>query len=262
MILLCGRVYAEEKNNNPMLKSIKINGENIKPAFEMFTTEYVMSVDEKVEKVKIEATPDDSKASVKIIGNTNLQLGRNTIEIKVTAENGRSTQSYFLYITRGDEKSSNAYLKELKIKNYDIAPIFNKEVINYAFEYQKNENSFEIEAIPEEQNAKVEIIGNENINNQTKTIQVKVTAKDNQTIKTYYIIAKKSEIVQSQNQDEIYPTEEEPKEEIIPAENTQNENIQNVENKSNNIIWIILSIVGVGILVVIIVMINKKGGKH
>ncbi len=40
----------DAKNNNPMLKAIKINGIDIEPTFDMLTTEYVVNVDNSVEK--------------------------------------------------------------------------------------------------------------------------------------------------------------------------------------------------------------------
>ena len=106
---------ADEKNNDPMLKEIKINGVDIDPAFEMFTTEYVVNVDSNVTTAKIEAIPDDSNAKVKISGDKNLKEGRNVFEINVTAENGKDKQNYYVYITRGDKEKSNANLKSLKI---------------------------------------------------------------------------------------------------------------------------------------------------
>ena len=73
-------VNAEDaKNNNPMLKDIKINGKEIEPNFDMFTTEYVLSVDEEVDVVEIEAIPDAENAEVEIIGNTNLEEGKNPL---------------------------------------------------------------------------------------------------------------------------------------------------------------------------------------
>ena len=167
---------ADEKNNDPMLKEIKINGVDIDPAFEMFTTEYVVNVDSNVTTAKIEAIPDDSNAKVKISGDENLKEGRNVFEINVTAENGKDKQNYYVYITRGDKEKSNANLKSLKIGEYELAPNFSPDTINYAFEYPQNLESLDIEAIPENQNAKVEIIGNENLKEVTQNIQIKVTA--------------------------------------------------------------------------------------
>lgn len=186
-------VKADEKNNDPMLKDIKINGEEINPSFEMFTTEYIVQVPEETTSIQIEAIPDDENASVEIIGDTdNLTIGRNQIEIKVTAENGIATQSYYIFVTRGNEEESNANLSSLTVKDVELAPNFDRNVINYAIEYPQELEKLEIEAIPEDDDATVSIIGNEHLTEISQTIEIKVTAKDGQTIKTYYIIAKKA----------------------------------------------------------------------
>ena len=178
-------------NNDPMLKNLKINGQELEQGFDMFTTEYTIIVKEDVEKINIEAIPDDENADVQIIGNTELKLGKNEIEIKVTAENKINSQSYFLNITRGNAENANANLKDLKIENYELAPMFNDKTINYAFEYPENIEEVEVEAIPSDPNARIEIIGNKMLKEKYSKIEVKVIAKDNITTKSYYIIAKK-----------------------------------------------------------------------
>lgn len=238
-------VNAEDaKNNNPMLKDIKINGKEIEPNFDMFTTEYVLSVDEEVDVVEIEAIPDDENAEVEIIGNTNLEEGKNKFEIKVTAENQREEQSYFVYITKGNINNTNANLKSINIEDCELAPNFDKDVINYAFEYPKDLEKVEIEAIPEDDEAKIEIIGNENLKEVTQNIEVKVTAKDGVTVKTYNLIAKKADL---QVED---PRGEEPEKNI-------NENI-NSNNKENIIFYTTLFVA----IILIIVIIFKKKSKE
>ncbi len=242
---------ADEKSNDPMLKEIKINGVDIDPAFEMFTTEYVVNVDSNVTTAKIEAIPDDSNAKVKISGDENLKEGRNVFEINVTAENGKDKQNYYVYITRGDKEKSNANLKSLKIGEYELAPNFSPDTINYAFEYPQNLESLDIEAIPEDQNAKVEIIGNENLKEVTQNIQIKVTAEDGQTVKTYYLTAKKAE-GQVENPEAVgEKTNVEPR-------TTQNEEI----NKNRNEIIIYgMGIISLGLIIIFIIFIIKKKGE-
>lgn len=149
----------------------------------MLTTEYVVNVDNSVEKVEIEAIPDDSKAEVNVIGDKNLKEGRNVFEINVVAENGKDKQSYYIYITKGEKEKSNANLKSLKVGEYELAPKFDTNTINYAFEYPKDMEYLNIEAIPENEKSKIEVIGNENLKDVTQNIQVKVTAEDGKTVK-------------------------------------------------------------------------------
>ena len=90
----------DAKNNNPMLKAIKINGIDIEPTFDMLTTEYVVNVDNSVEKVEIEAIPDDSKAEVNVIGDKNLKEGKITIgpfDIEVIYTKGHTNDSVTYY---------------------------------------------------------------------------------------------------------------------------------------------------------------------
>ncbi|MCI8760789.1 MAG: cadherin-like beta sandwich domain-containing protein [Clostridia bacterium] len=229
----CSVVSAVALNNNPMLKDIKIDGQSMEPKFEMFTTEYVLTVGEEVEKIQVEPIPDDEKAKIEIKGNTTLQKGRNQIEIQVTAEDGQAKQSYFLYITKGRQEQANANLKELKIESVELAPTFDKNTIQYAFEYPQNLEKLKIEAISEAQGAKVEIIGNENLKEVTQNIEIKVTAKDNQTIKTYYLIAKKA------GKEVENPEGNEPLKDEITQENN---------NKKFYAIFIILAIIMVVII--------------
>ena len=106
-ILYVTKVDAVMKNNNPLLREIKIDGEDIKPEFDQFITDYVLAVDENKEKIEIEAITDDPNASVEIIGDTNLKKGKNDFELKVTAEDEKTTYSYFLHITRGNKEKSD-----------------------------------------------------------------------------------------------------------------------------------------------------------
>lgn len=237
-------VKAEAKNNNPMLKDIRINGNEIEPTFEMFTTEYIVQVPEETTQIQIEAIPDDENANVEIIGNTkNLEIGRNEIEIKVTAEDGIATQSYYIFVTRGKKENINANLKSLVITDTELAPTFDSNIINYAVEYPKDLEQLKIEATPEEEEATVNIIGNENLTEITQTIKIQVTAQDGQTQKTYYVIAKKAGMeVESPEGMEIEQTNE----------NTKENTSENIPLKVIAILIIII------IVIIIIISISRK----
>ena len=239
MVFMMGQlvvIKAETKNNNPMLKDIKIDGNEIEPTFEMFTTEYIVQVSEETTQIQIEAIPDDENANVEIIGNTeNLEIGRNEIEIKVTAEDGIATQSYYIFVTRGNNQNTNANLKSLVIANTELAPTFDSNNINYAVEYPKDLEQLEIEAVPEDEEATVNIIGNEDLTEITQTIEVQVTAQDGQTQKTYYVIAKKAGM-------EVESPE---------GEDISQEDGNTKENTSENIP---LKVIGILIIIIIVII--------
>ena len=244
-------VEAEPGNNDPMLKNLEVSGYSLDPSFDMFTTEYVITVDESVNQVNVIATPDDSNATVQITGNTNLQNGRNEVKIDVTAENGQAKETYYIYVTKGNSGSTNANLKELTIKDCELAPNFSSDVTDYAFEFPKNLDKVEINAVPEDSGATVEIIGNENLTEVTQQIQERVTAADGQTIKTYNLTAKKSgEEVESPE-----GTEPENVAENEIEGTSANEATADSESQSTN--NVILYVVLVVILLIVIAIIGK-----
>lgn len=78
----------KEYSSDNTLKSLSIDGYTLEPKFDKNITEYKLTVDETVEKINVKAGANHEKASVKGTGEINLSSGENTIEIKVTAENG------------------------------------------------------------------------------------------------------------------------------------------------------------------------------
>ncbi|MGM9882525.1 MAG: cadherin-like beta sandwich domain-containing protein [Bacilli bacterium] len=83
-------------NNN--LKSLEVEGYSISPVFEKDTKEYSLEVPNGTEKVKINASLEDTTAKVSGAGEISVSEGTNKIEIKVTAENGNE-KIYVINIT-------------------------------------------------------------------------------------------------------------------------------------------------------------------
>lgn len=186
------KVEAVMKNNNPLLREITIEGEAIKPEFDQFITDYVLAVDSNKEKIKIDAVTDDPNAKAEIIGDTNLKAGVNNFEIKVTAEDGKTTNSYFLHVTRGDVNKANANLKNIEIEGLKLNPEFNQKDTNYLVEYNGYVEKLNITATPENDKAKVEILDNDNFSSTIHIVTIKVTAEDGITTKEYKLTAKKA----------------------------------------------------------------------
>lgn len=92
-----GETYKGSQNN--YLKSLSINGVEFKNAFKKTTVDYFATLDDDLEKVTVNATPEDSTAIVTIYGNTNLEKGKNKILINVTADNGE-TRTYRIYLSK------------------------------------------------------------------------------------------------------------------------------------------------------------------
>ena len=102
--------------------------------FRKANTSYSVSVPKNVDKISIYATPSNSKATVTGTGSKNLQIGKNTFNIKVTAEDKKTTKTYILTINRKDKEDtkSDATLANLGIrpKEYDFTG-FKPDITSY-----------------------------------------------------------------------------------------------------------------------------------
>lgn len=83
------------KNNN--LKNLSISGYELSPTFNSNTTQYKVDVDSNTEQITINATKEDSKASISGTGTHDVSEGENKFNITVTAENG-STKTYTVIV--------------------------------------------------------------------------------------------------------------------------------------------------------------------
>ena len=97
------KVTPKEYSSDNYLKELGVEGYELSPKFDKDTLEYSLKVDESVEKIKINASANDSKASVSGAGEVAITAGENKIEVKVTAENGNE-KVYKLNITVEDQK--------------------------------------------------------------------------------------------------------------------------------------------------------------
>ena len=79
---------SKEYSSNNNLKSLSIEGYKLDPTFKSSTTTYSVDLESDIEKIKIKAAKEDSKASISGDGEVKVSEGNNKIEIKVTAENG------------------------------------------------------------------------------------------------------------------------------------------------------------------------------
>ena len=151
-----------------------------------FSYNYTVLYD--VTKVKVEAKAKSDKAKIKIVGNDDIQVGKNTIMITVTAEDG-SEKIYLINVTRKDAKeklSSDSKLSKLSINGYGIS--FKPNVFKYTVKINR-EKQLDIDYTPSNENSNVVIIGNENLSNNS-VIKIEVTAEDG-NLSTYEITIKK-----------------------------------------------------------------------
>lgn len=84
------------KNNN--LKSLSVEGYDITPEFNKDTLEYSLELENGIESITVNATKEDSTASISGTGEIALSEGVNQVKVVVTAQNG-STKTYTINVT-------------------------------------------------------------------------------------------------------------------------------------------------------------------
>ena len=119
-------------NNN--LSSIKVNGDGA--FFSKNKTSF--DIELKDSTANIVVTKEDSKAKVTGDGTKNLNYGKNTYNIVVTAEDG-TKKTYTLNITRPDSRSKENYLLDVNFVNYDIG--FDKNKTSYELTIDNKESN-------------------------------------------------------------------------------------------------------------------------
>lgn len=172
----------EPKSNDSTLKDLVIEGYELYPIFDTNTREYNLRVTNDITKITVVPTVNYSKASYKIEGTTEeLAVGKNIITIVVTAEDG-TTSNYVINVTREREGLNVQYIK---IYYTDEAGnrqelLLNPEFSTEIFEYTLNDISYlisklDIEVLPNLEQAKIEIAGNEKLSEGANTIKITVT---------------------------------------------------------------------------------------
>lgn len=197
MVVILGGIINVPKvlavaNNDPALESITTSVGNLNPIFDYLTIYYTLVVPDSIKSIDIEAIPKDKNATVVINGNKNLKTGLNKIEIVVTAENKKTTRTYTINVTKGNVEKTNVELTTLQVEDFELIPAFSKEVTEYIVKIPNDRARVDVTATPESSKAKVEVIGNEQLENVAdKLVKVVVTAEDEITKKEYNIIVSK-----------------------------------------------------------------------
>ena len=198
------------KSNNNNLNSLTVSKGSLSPEFNSNTTTYQVEVGNDVTSIDINATLADSKARVDGIGTKSLNVGSNTIDVIVTAEDG-TPKTYKIIVVRSsgnndnpggntpdptpvDTRSKDNSLKSLEVVGYSIEPSFDSSKQDYTLTVENGVTTLNINAIPNDEKSSVTINGNGNLNVGINNVNVVVTAEDgSQKIYTIKVIRKNSD---------------------------------------------------------------------
>lgn len=182
-----------EESNNKDLKSLSVGDDlELTPAFSADVTEYSLTVGADITSLDIKAVADDDNAKVEITGNDNLLMGENTVEIKVTAEDG-TVRTYTINVTKGDAAAiaeTTIALESLSIDGYTLSPEFSKNIYEYTLDVPDTSvTNLNVNAISDTEDAAIEIIGNNNLTVGENVITILVKSTDGSEVTTYQVIA-------------------------------------------------------------------------
>ncbi len=202
--------------------------------FKKANTSYSVSVPKNVDKVSIYATPSNNKATVTGTGAKKLQIGKNTFNIKVTAEDKKTTKTYTLTITRKEEEvtTSDATLSNLGIrpKEYDFTG-FKPSITSYNVSVPNDVEKITIYANAKNIKDIITGNGNKSLKVGQNKCEIKVTSEDKKKTKTYIINVTRKE------QEEKAEEKTEDKEPNETTENNQkiSEGLKNIEIKNGDL---------------------------
>lgn len=224
----------QARSNNNNLSSISLTtneGEQVdlSPSFSPNVYTYSATVASTARTVSVDATMQDSRANLTISGaDDELVAGENNrITITVTAEDG-TPRTYTINVTR-EALTADATLKELSIKE---SKSFKLEENKYTYNVKigKNVKTLTLDYTPSDENATVEVEGNENLKDGSK-VRITVTAEDG-TKRVYTL-------------------------NIVKDVTTTKKNTSSVEVEKNPLIIMGLSVIAFGLIGGIIYVIRK-----
>ena len=158
-----------------LLKSLTLDNGNID--FESGVFDYNVTVDNGVLNVIPTVVAENENDKVEINGGTELQEGANELSIKVTSEDGSTSNTYTIYIIRKsneEEVSTSSILKDLIIKNHKLK--FDAKTLEYKIALNENETELDISAEAASEKASISIEGNEKLTTGSE-IKIRVTAE-------------------------------------------------------------------------------------
>ena len=116
-----GKVVTDNLDTTNTLDSITVSDCTLDPVFDSATTEYNCTVKNNISSVTVNATATSSKSKVRGLGSKDLTVGKNTLPIRVIAEDG-SEKIYNINITRKAGVVSNINIFGKSFKVVDAEP--------------------------------------------------------------------------------------------------------------------------------------------
>ena len=134
------------------------------------------------------AITENPRATVEIKGNIGLKEGLNDITIHVISEDKVQNNNYMIHVTKtANLELANTNLEMLAIEKVLLNPPFDNSETNYKAEVSYDTESIHLLAVPENEQASVQVTGKENLKEGHNLVNILVTAPNGFTKKNYQI---------------------------------------------------------------------------
>ena len=212
------------KSNNANLGNLGIKPNDFS-GFRAAKTSYDVTVPNNVSSINVYANKGHSGQTISGTGTKTLNVGTNTFNVLVTAEDGTTKKTYTINVTRegvsaseSTTKSNNANLKNLGIRPNDFSG-FTANKTEYAVEVPNEVENIEIYAVKGTDGQTISGTGSKTLTEGENAFNVTVTAEDGNTKKIYTINIRRKAKDETTNTEEPEDTtdntengEEQPKE--------------------------------------------------
>lgn len=233
------------KSSNAYLSTLGVTPKEYDfSGFSKTKTSYSVTVPSTVDSLKVVAKAADSKATVKVSGNSGFEVGStNIIKVVVTAEDGKTTKTYTIKVTKlaeDEEKPGNVieddkglYLTSLSLEGLEISPKFAKDTYSYTATLSDSSvNEVKVNAVANKEKAKIDISGNTNLVEGENTINLVLTLDGSTEQIVYQIVLTKEG-------------------ESLVATTTK---LENTPTSNNDLMGTIKKYVGIAIAVIVLVI--------
>ena len=197
----------QQESTDATLSALTLSGIDF-GTFRSGMTSYSAHVANSVRQTTVRPTVNDSGASYVIKlggvtdadGTVSLAVGANVITVEVTAEDGSTTQTYRVTVTRADPPSTDATLKGLTLSEVDFG-IFDSTTTSYSTQVANSLSQTTVTPVVNDSGAsRIIKIGGVTDSDGTvplavgsNVITVEVTAEDDSTTQTYTVTVTRAE---------------------------------------------------------------------
>ena len=194
------------KNTSAKLTNFTVKNVTFKPAFSQSIKDYKIYVNkDTIKQITINPSYEQSGVTLEVtckVGCTShtdlpnkldLVMGKNEAEFVFTSEDGKTKETYNFIIYRGATTDGSSKLASLTVEGLELKEKFNKDVLDYTLEVPFETEKVNVIATAEDENADVQIKGNENLQVGDNVVTITVTSAESEEKKIYNITIKRNE---------------------------------------------------------------------